>query len=65
MEDPQGQQKQPRVSRALSVSSRAAVNTVGKLKDRLAQLEESLKKTTEVVSSQTSTLQVSTWVDPY
>lgn len=59
MEDPQQKLGQPqRVSRTLSVSSRAAVNTVGQLKSRFTQLEESLRKTTEVVSSQTSSLQV-------
>lgn len=59
MEDPQQKHGEPkRVSRTLSVSSRAAVNTVGQLKSRFTQLEESLKKTTEVVSSQSSTLQV-------
>lgn len=57
--DPQQKHgQQQRVSRTLSVPSRAAVNTVGKLKDRFTELEESLKKTTEVISSQSSTLQV-------
>lgn len=60
MEDPQQLKQQQRVSRTLSVSSRAAVNTVEQLKNRFVQLEESLKKTTEVVSSQNSTLQVPT-----
>lgn len=46
------------VRRTLSVSSRAAVNTVGQLKERFEQLEEALRKTTEVVSSQSSTIQV-------
>eukprot|EP00752_Nemacystus_decipiens_P010373 g9243.t1 len=58
MEDQQHKHGQPqRVSRTLSVSSRAAVNTVGQLKNRFTQLEQSLKKTTEVVSSQSSSLE--------
>eukprot|EP00903_Cladosiphon_okamuranus_P008430 g8103.t1 len=58
MEDPhQKHDQQQRVSRTLSVSSRAAVNTVGKLKDRFTELEESLTKIAKVVSSQSSSLQ--------
>ncbi|CAM9775684.1 unnamed protein product [Ectocarpus sp. 12 AP-2014] len=54
----QQQQQQPQdVRRTLSVSSRAAVNTVGQLRERCEQLEEALRKTTEVVSSESSTIQ--------
>lgn len=55
MEEPQTQ----RVSRTMSVKSRAAVNTVEELKARFANLQSRLTQVTEVVSSESSTVQVS------
>lgn len=52
------QDQQESVRRTLSVSSRAAVNTVEQLKTRFAQLQEALRKTIEVVLSQGAKLEV-------
>lgn len=47
-----------RVDRTMSVSSKMAVDTVERLRERLGALEDRLRKTDEVTSSPTSTMEV-------
>lgn len=56
--DEAGERRPEPVSRTLSISSKAAFNTVEKLKTRFGQLAEALRKTSEVVASDKSTTQV-------
>lgn len=46
------------VNRTMSVKSRAAVNTVGHLKAKFGHLEDRLREAVEVISDESSTVQV-------